>query len=74
MELPNSVIGAAFTMRPIQASDIDTLAAMWSDTEVTRFLPSRGVPIPNEKTCTGAHKFYRTLGKVQLRNLGNRGK
>ena len=36
-------------MRPIQASDLDSLAAIWHDPEVTRFLPSRGVPIPRER-------------------------
>ena len=36
-------------MRPIQASDLDSLAAIWADPEVTRFLPSRGVPIPRER-------------------------
>ena len=39
-----------FTMRPIEASDLDALAAIWVDPEVTRFLPSRGVPISREKT------------------------
>lgn len=37
------------TMEPIQLSDLDSLAAIWADPEVTRFLPSRGVPIPREK-------------------------
>jgi [ribosomal protein S5]-alanine N-acetyltransferase len=37
-----------FTMRPLQFSDLDALAAIWSVPEVTRFLPSRGVPIPRE--------------------------
>ncbi|MBD2739627.1 hypothetical protein H6H03_38250 [Nostoc paludosum FACHB-159] len=32
-----------FTMRPIQASDLDALAAILADPEVTRFLPTRGV-------------------------------
>ncbi len=39
-----------FTMRPIRASDLDALAAIWADPEVTRFLPSRGVPISREGT------------------------
>jgi ribosomal-protein-alanine N-acetyltransferase len=39
-----------FTMRPIQASDLDALAAIWADPEVTRFLPNRGVPISREGT------------------------
>lgn len=39
-----------FTMRPIRASDLDALTAIWADPEVTRFLPSRGVPISRERT------------------------
>lgn len=39
-----------FTMRPVQASDLDALAAIWADPEVTRFLPCRGVPIAREAT------------------------
>jgi [ribosomal protein S5]-alanine N-acetyltransferase len=39
-----------FTMRPLRSTDIDTLVAIWADPEVTRFLPSRGVPIPKERT------------------------
>lgn len=35
-----------FIMRPLQSSDLDALAAIWADPEVTRFLPSRGVSIP----------------------------
>lgn len=44
-----------YTMRPLHVSDLDTLAAIWADTEVTRFLPSRGLPIPRaevEKSLT----------------------
>ncbi len=37
------------TMEPLQLSDLDSLARIWSDPEVTRFLPSRGNPIPKEK-------------------------
>lgn len=37
-------------VRPIQFSDLDALAAIWSDPEVTQFLPNRGVPIPKEAT------------------------
>jgi [ribosomal protein S5]-alanine N-acetyltransferase len=39
-----------FTMRPIQAFDFDALAAIWADPKVTRFLPSRGVPLSRENT------------------------
>lgn len=35
-----------YTMGPFHFSDLDTLAAIWADAEVTSFLPSRGVPIP----------------------------
>ena len=37
------------TMEPLQLFDLDSLAAIWSDPEVTKFLPSRGVAIPREK-------------------------
>lgn len=37
-------------MRPLQLSDLDALAAIWLDPEVTRFLPNQGIPIPKEKT------------------------
>lgn len=36
----------SFTMRPIESSDLNALAEIWADPEVTRFLPSRGVAIP----------------------------
>jgi ribosomal-protein-alanine N-acetyltransferase len=36
------------TMRPLLCGDLETLAAIWADPEVTRFLPSLGVPIPRE--------------------------
>lgn len=39
-----------FAMEPLQLSDLDSFTRIWSDSEVTRFLPSRGVPIPREKT------------------------
>ncbi|MEL6462729.1 MAG: GNAT family N-acetyltransferase [Cyanobacteria bacterium J06621_15] len=38
-----------FTMEPLQLSDLDSLTTIWSDPEVTKFLPSRGLPIPREK-------------------------
>lgn len=37
-------------MRPILVSDLDALVGIWADPEVTRFLPSRGVPISGERT------------------------
>ncbi len=46
-----------FTMRPLQASDLDALAEIWSDPEVTRFLPSRGTPISREKTEQSLKSF-----------------
>lgn len=36
-------------MKPIQSSDLDSLAAIWADPKVTRFLPSRSVAIPRER-------------------------
>jgi [ribosomal protein S5]-alanine N-acetyltransferase len=46
-----------FTMRPIQVSDLDVLAAIWVDPEVTRFLPSQGVPISRENTEKALQSF-----------------
>jgi ribosomal-protein-alanine N-acetyltransferase len=48
-----------FTMEPLQLSDLDSLATMWSDPEVTRFLPSRGVPIPREKVENSLASFVK---------------
>ncbi len=48
-----------FTMRPLQASDLDALAEIWSDPEVTRFLPSRGIPISREKTEKSLKSFLK---------------
>lgn len=39
-----------FTMRPMGADDVDAIATLWADPGITRFLPSRGVPIPREAT------------------------
>lgn len=36
-------------MRPLQSSDLDSLTTIWADPKVTRFLPSRGIPIPRER-------------------------
>jgi ribosomal-protein-alanine N-acetyltransferase len=57
----------AFTMRPLQPSDLDTLAAIWADPEVTRFLPSRGVPIPRERVEKSLESF---IGHWIQRNYG----
>ncbi|MDJ0531557.1 MAG: GNAT family N-acetyltransferase [Xenococcaceae cyanobacterium MO_207.B15] len=46
-----------FTMRPLQTSDLDALAAIWADSEVTRFLPSRGIPISKENTEKSLKSF-----------------
>jgi ribosomal-protein-alanine N-acetyltransferase len=46
-----------FTMRPLQFLDLEALASIWADPEVTRFLPSRGVPIPREKTEKAIQSF-----------------
>ena len=48
-----------FTMRPLQASNLDALAEIWSDPEVTRFLPSRGIPISREKTEKSLTSFLK---------------
>lgn len=44
-------------MRPIQASDLDALVTIWADPEVTRFLPSRGVPIARENAAKSLQSF-----------------
>lgn len=46
-----------FTMRSLQPADLDALAAIWADPEVTRFLPSRGVPIPRENAEKSLKSF-----------------
>lgn len=46
-----------FTMCPIQVSDLDFLAEIWADHEVTRFLPSQGVPISREHTKKALQSF-----------------
>jgi len=46
-----------FIMRPLQFSDLDALAAIWADPEVTRFLPNRGVPISRENTEKSLKSF-----------------
>ena len=50
--LPNG-----FTMRPIQSADLNALATIWADPEVTRFLPSRGTPISREKVEKSLRSF-----------------
>lgn len=47
----------SFAMQPLQASDLDALAAIWSDPEVTQFLPCRGVPISREQTERSLQSF-----------------
>lgn len=44
-------------MRPIQLDDLNALAAIWADSEVTRFLPSRGVPISRDNTANSLRSF-----------------
>jgi [ribosomal protein S5]-alanine N-acetyltransferase len=46
-----------FTMRPLQLSDLEALASIWANPEVTRFLPSRGVPISRENTEKSLQSF-----------------
>ena len=48
-----------FTMRPLQVSDLDALAEIWSNPEVTRFLPSRGIPISRENTEKSLKSFLK---------------
>ena len=42
---PNVLQIDDLTMQPLKLSDLDALVAIWADAEVTRFLPSRGLPI-----------------------------
>ena len=53
-----------FTMEPLQLSDLDSLIAIWSDPEVTKFLPSRGVPIPKEKVEKALASFIEHWQKL----------
>jgi ribosomal-protein-alanine N-acetyltransferase len=46
-----------FTMRSLQLSDLDALASIWADPEVTRFLPSQGVPISRENAEKSLRSF-----------------
>lgn len=46
-----------FRMEPLRFSDLDSLVVIWADPEVTRFLPSRGVPIPREKVEKAVASF-----------------
>lgn len=46
-----------FVMRPIQFEDLDALAAIWADPDVTRFLPSRGASIPKENAEKALRSF-----------------
>lgn len=44
-------------MRPLQYSDLETLATIWSDRSVTQFLPSRGAPISREAVEKSLRSF-----------------
>ena len=46
-----------FTMRSLQLTDLDALATIWADPEVTRFLPSRGVAISRESAAKSIADF-----------------
>ncbi|MEM9510149.1 MAG: GNAT family N-acetyltransferase [Cyanobacteria bacterium P01_E01_bin.35] len=46
-----------FIMRSLKNSDLDDLAEIWADPEVTRFLPSRGLPISRENTKKSLQSF-----------------
>ncbi len=46
-----------FIMRPLQISDLDALTAIWATPEVTRFLPSREVPILRENAEKSLQSF-----------------
>jgi ribosomal-protein-alanine N-acetyltransferase len=44
------------TLRPLQLDDLDPLAAMWADPDVTRYLPT-GLPRSRERTQTSLTYF-----------------
>ena len=44
-------------MRSLQGSDLDALTVIWSDSEVTRFLPSRGAAIARDKVEKALESF-----------------
>ena len=49
--LPSNTIQLdGFRMQPIQRSNLSVLADIWSDPEVTRFLPSQGKPVSRQNT------------------------
>ena len=54
---PTTLQMDGFVMRPIQFEDLDALAAIWADPDVTRFLPSRGAPIPKENAEKALRSF-----------------
>lgn len=56
-----------FIMRSLQLSDLNALTAIWLDPDVTRFLPSRGAPIPRDKTEKSLKSF---LEHWQARGYG----
>ena len=43
--------------RSLQLGDLNSLIAIWSDPAVTRFLPSRGNPIPQESVRQSLQSF-----------------
>lgn len=47
------------TLRPAQLSDLDALAAIWADPEVTRYLPTRSAPIPRERVEQALARYAR---------------
>ncbi|MDF5721884.1 MAG: GNAT family N-acetyltransferase [Rhizonema sp. PD37] len=44
-------------MPPVQTSNFDALVTIWADTEVTRFLLCRGIPVPKERTKIAIASF-----------------
>ena len=56
-----------YTMRPLDGSDLDALSAIWADTEVTRFLPSRGLPIPRASVNKSLASF---INHWEMREYG----
>lgn len=54
-------------LRSLEFGDLNSLIAIWSDPKVTRFLPSRGNPIPQESVKQSLSTF---IEHWQQRNYG----
>lgn len=67
MDLKIDGFSRGLLLRSLQLGDLSSLIAIWSDREVTRFLPSRGKPIPQESVKQSLSTF---IEHWQQRNYG----